>query len=75
MLSILDLWLERDSGRYKVKIHCLTKAIEETVARLHLAAMGAKLTKLTVVQAAHLRVPVNGPFLPLRDRDHTVEAA
>ena len=42
----------------------LPKKLDEEVARLHLAARGAKLTKLTRRQADYIGVPVNGPFKP-----------
>ncbi len=42
----------------------LPKKLDEEVARLHLAARGAKLTKLTKRQAAYIGVPVSGPFKP-----------
>ena len=40
----------------------LPKTLDEEVARLHLAARGAKLTKLTKRQADYIGVPVNGPY-------------
>ena len=42
----------------------LPKQLDEEVARLHLAARGAKLTKLTKRQADYIGVNVNGPFKP-----------
>lgn len=42
----------------------LPKTLDEEVARLHLAARGAKLTRLTKRQADYIGVPVNGPFKP-----------
>ena len=42
----------------------LPKALDEEVARLHLAARGAKLTRLTKKQADYIGVPVNGPYKP-----------
>ena len=40
----------------------LPKHLDEEVARLHLDALGAKLTKLTPDQAAYIGVPVHGPY-------------
>jgi adenosylhomocysteinase len=40
----------------------LPKHLDEEVARLHLGALGAKLTQLTESQAAYIGVPVNGPY-------------
>ncbi|MFG0306154.1 MAG: adenosylhomocysteinase, partial [Phycisphaerales bacterium JB040] len=37
---------------------------DEEVARLHLAKLGVKLTKLTDKQAEYLGVPANGPYKP-----------
>ena len=51
-----------DTGEgYKISI---PKELDEEVARLHLAACGAKLTKLTKRQADYIGVNVNGPFKP-----------
>jgi adenosylhomocysteinase len=40
----------------------LPKHLDEKVARLHLAKVGAKLTQLTKEQAAYIGVPVHGPY-------------
>jgi adenosylhomocysteinase len=40
----------------------LPKHLDEEVARLHLAKVGAKLTTLTQAQADYINVPVEGPF-------------
>ena len=40
----------------------LPKHLDEKVARLHLAKLGVKLTKLTADQAKYIGVPVNGPY-------------
>jgi adenosylhomocysteinase len=40
----------------------LPKQLDEKVARLHLDALNARLTKLTPDQAAYIDVPVEGPF-------------
>jgi len=45
-----------------VGVYTLPKHLDEKVARLHLAALGAKLTTLTPNQAAYLGVPVEGPY-------------
>ena len=46
------------------KVYVLPKKLDEKVAMLHLAKVGAKLTKLTKTQAEYLGVPVEGPFKP-----------
>merc|ERR1711861_115574 len=51
-LAQLELWKERDSGKYKTdKVYLLPKNLDEKVARLHLPALGAELTVLTKEQA------------------------
>jgi adenosylhomocysteinase len=47
---------------YEKRVYTLPKHLDEKVARLHLDALGAKLTELTSGQAAYLGVPVDGPF-------------
>jgi adenosylhomocysteinase len=49
---------------YPVGVYTLPKHLDEKVARLHLAALGAKLATLTPAQAAYLGVPVDGPYKP-----------
>ncbi len=46
----------------KTGVYLLDKKLDEEVARLHLDKLGAKLSKLTPVQAEYLGVPVDGPF-------------
>ena len=61
-LAQLDLWKNKDT--YKVGVYRLPKHLDEEVARLHLAKIGVKLTKLTPAQAKYLGVPVGGPYKP-----------
>ena len=49
-------------GKYKKKVYTLPKHLDEKVARLHLAKIGAKLTKLRADQSAYIGVPADGPF-------------
>jgi adenosylhomocysteinase len=49
---------------HEIGVYVLDKKLDEEVARLHLAKLGAKLTKLTEKQAAYIGVPVDGPFKP-----------
>merc|ERR1712205_34762 len=60
----LELWKEKDSGKYENKVYLLPKVLDEKVARLHLPALGASLTKLTKEQADYIDVSVDGPFKP-----------
>jgi len=46
------------------KVYTLPKKLDEEVAQLHLGRLGAKLTKLTQVQADYLGINVEGPFKP-----------
>ncbi|HDQ73090.1 MAG TPA: adenosylhomocysteinase, partial [Chloroflexi bacterium] len=48
----------------KPDVYTLPKKLDEEVARLHLAWLKAKLTKLTPKQAEYLGVPVEGPYKP-----------
>lgn len=43
-------------------MHVLPKHLDEKVAELHLAKLGAKLTQLTKIQADYIGVPQHGPF-------------
>ena len=61
-LAQMKLWKERTAA--KPQVIRLPKELDEEVARLHLAACGAKLTKLTKRQADYIGVDVNGPFKP-----------
>jgi adenosylhomocysteinase len=49
---------------YERRVYTLPKHLDEKVARLHLDALGIKLTKLTESQAAYLGVPIEGPYKP-----------
>ncbi|EKX72454.1 adenosylhomocysteinase, putative [Theileria equi strain WA] len=62
ILSLLELWKNKDSGKFGKEIYTLPKTLDESVARLHLPAMNAKLTKLTQKQADYMGVDVNGPY-------------
>jgi adenosylhomocysteinase len=62
VLAQLALWTETD--KFEVGVHVLPKKLDEEVARLHLAKLGVKLTKLTKQQADYIGVPVEGPYKP-----------
>jgi adenosylhomocysteinase len=49
---------------YERRVYTLPKHLDEKVARLHLDALGVKLTTLTDAQAAYLGLPVEGPYKP-----------
>lgn len=62
VLAQIELWQHTD--RYENKVYMLPKHLDEKVAELHLAKVGAELDKLTVEQAEYLDIPQNGPFKP-----------
>ncbi|CAM6122409.1 unnamed protein product [Calypogeia fissa] len=68
VIAQLELWNERKSGKYEKKVYVLPKHLDEKVAALHLEKLGAKLTKLSVDQAAYINVPIEGPYKPTHYR-------
>ncbi|MCA1841381.1 MAG: adenosylhomocysteinase [Actinobacteria bacterium] len=61
-IAQVELFTKTDD--YEKKVYVLPKHLDEKVARLHLDALGAKLTQLTHEQAAYLGIPVEGPYKP-----------
>ena len=61
-LAQLELW--NNSEKYENKVYMLPKHLDEKVAALHLAKLGAELTELKQDQAAYIGVTVKGPFKP-----------
>jgi len=59
---IAQIELFTKTEEYPVGVHVLPKHLDEKVARLHLAALGVKLTELTKQQADYIGVPVEGPY-------------
>ncbi|HEX2113183.1 MAG TPA: adenosylhomocysteinase [Alphaproteobacteria bacterium] len=59
-LAQIELWTNQ--GKYQKKVYTLPKKLDEKVAALHLAKVGAKLTKLTAKQASYIGVDTAGPF-------------
>lgn len=62
VLAQIELWTRGD--KYDNTVHILPKHLDEKVARLHLARIGAKLTELNPDQAAYIGVAPTGPFKP-----------
>ncbi|NIR39372.1 MAG: adenosylhomocysteinase, partial [Actinobacteria bacterium] len=62
VLAQIDL--HRSADFLDLGVHTLPKKLDEEVARLHLDALGAKLTRLSEEQAAYLGIPAEGPFKP-----------
>ncbi len=60
VLAQIELWVNLDA--YPLGVHRLPKQLDEKVARLHLDALGVRLTELSTSQADYLGVPVAGPF-------------
>jgi len=59
-LAQIELWTNQ--GKYQKKVYTLPKHLDERVAALHLAKVGAHLTKLTPKQAQYLGLKPEGPF-------------
>jgi adenosylhomocysteinase len=62
--TLAQMELFNNQGKYQKKVYTLPKHLDEKVARLHLAKIGVKLTKLTEKQADYISVPQSGPFKP-----------
>src|SRR6516225_5745543 len=61
-LAQIELWT--NPKKYEKKVYTLPKRLDEKVARLHLAKIGVKLTKMSDKQATYIGVPVDGPYKP-----------
>jgi adenosylhomocysteinase len=61
-IAQMELWQERDSGKYPVGVYTLPKHLDEKVARLQLKKLNAQLSELTDQQAAYIGVPKTGPY-------------
>ena len=59
-LAQIELW--NNHGKYDKQVYVLPRHLDEKVAALHLAHVGAKLEKLDPEQAKYIGVPVEGPF-------------
>jgi adenosylhomocysteinase len=62
--TIAQIELFTRTDVYGIGVHVLPKHLDEKVARLHVDALGAKLTVLRPEQAAYIDVPVEGPYKP-----------
>jgi adenosylhomocysteinase len=61
VLAQIELWTK---DTYKVGVYTLPKELDEKVAKLHVEALGGKLSVLSQEQADYLGMPANGPFKP-----------
>jgi adenosylhomocysteinase len=62
--TIAQIELFTKNDEYEKQVYVLPKHLDEKVARLHLDALGVKLTRLSGEQAAYIGVPVDGPYKP-----------
>ena len=62
VIAQIELFTHTDF--YERRVYTLPKHLDEKVARLHLDAVGAKLTELSPEQAAYIGVPEDGPYKP-----------
>jgi adenosylhomocysteinase len=62
--TIAQIELFTKHGDYDKQVYVLPKVLDEKVARMHLAALGVRLTELTKSQAEYIGVDVAGPYKP-----------
>jgi adenosylhomocysteinase len=62
VIAQIELFTKTD--QYPLGVHTLPKHLDEKVARLHLDALGVRLTQLSKEQASYLGLPVEGPYKP-----------
>jgi adenosylhomocysteinase len=62
--TIAQIELFTKNDEYEKQVYVLPKHLDEKVARLHLDALGVRLTELSPDQAAYIGVPVEGPYKP-----------
>jgi adenosylhomocysteinase len=60
--SLAQIWLATE--KLKPGVYTLQKKLDEEVARMHVEALGGKITKLTKRQAGYLGVSAEGPYKP-----------
>jgi adenosylhomocysteinase len=62
--TLAQIEIFTNPGKYQKKVYTLPKHLDEKVARLHLAKIGAHLTKMSPKQSTYIGVPEAGPFKP-----------
>ena len=62
--TIAQIELFKNTDQYGCEVYRLPKILDEKVARIHVEALGGKLTKLTKEQAEYIGVDVEGPYKP-----------
>jgi adenosylhomocysteinase len=60
VLAQIELFTQHD--KYDNQVYLLPKHLDEKIARVHVEALGAKLTTMTPEQSAYVNVPVDGPY-------------
>jgi adenosylhomocysteinase len=60
--TIAQIELFSKNDQYETRVYVLPKHLDEKVAKVHVEALGASLTKLSPEQAAYIGVPVEGPY-------------
>ncbi len=61
---LAQIELHRNAEEMGLSVNVLPKLLDEKVARLHLDALGVKLTEMSKDQADYLGIPVDGPYKP-----------
>jgi len=64
VMAQMELWENRDTGKYTKQVYVLPKILDEKVARLHIKKLGAKLTVMNDKQAKYIGFPIEGPYKP-----------
>jgi len=64
VMAQIELWSNRNTGKYAKQVYVLPKVLDEKVARLHLKKLGARLTTMNAKQAAYIGFPIEGPYKP-----------
>src|SRR5438876_7679852 len=62
VLAQIGMW--SNPNKYEKQVYTLPKQLDEKVARLHLARIGVKLTKMSDKQSTYIGVPQDGPYKP-----------
>jgi adenosylhomocysteinase len=62
--TLAQIEIFTNPGKYQKQVYTLPKYLDEKVARLHLAKIGVKLTRLSDKQSSYIGVPQEGPFKP-----------
>jgi len=60
VLAQIELFTHNDM--YEDQVYLLPKHLDEKIARVHVEALGARLTTMTPEQSAYVNVPVAGPY-------------